>query len=144
MMGQSETHWLIVRSYLLHSLLQMDSVAVPFTRHPKMCLSLAEPKECCSWPKPACFDFSSSNFTLQNHILSTAGDALSGGWIGRPCTTALHALQVPIWCRILGIKFWLQLNGICVSDIWSTMCAYVMDGHVPYKCMHLDENYYIQ
>jgi hypothetical protein len=27
--------------------------------------------------KPACFDFSSSNLVLQNHILSTAEDALS-------------------------------------------------------------------
>jgi hypothetical protein len=28
-------------------------------------------------PKPACFDFSSSNFNVQGHILSTAGDGLS-------------------------------------------------------------------
>jgi hypothetical protein len=27
--------------------------------------------------KPACFDFCSSNLFLENHILSTAGDALS-------------------------------------------------------------------
>jgi hypothetical protein len=29
-----------------------------------------------SWAKPAYFDFSSSNFTVQDHILSTAGDTL--------------------------------------------------------------------
>jgi hypothetical protein len=30
-----------------------------------------------SWAKPACFDFSSPNLTVQDHIRSTAGEALS-------------------------------------------------------------------
>jgi hypothetical protein len=36
---------------------------------------LLEWKPIC-WAKPAHFDFSSSNFTVQDQILSTAGDAL--------------------------------------------------------------------
>jgi hypothetical protein len=29
-----------------------------------------------AWPKPAYFDFSSSNFTVQDQVLSPAGDGL--------------------------------------------------------------------
>jgi hypothetical protein len=35
------------------------------------------------WAKPAYFDFSSSNLTVQFHILSTAGDAKRGLTIAR-------------------------------------------------------------
>jgi hypothetical protein len=34
------------------------------------------PKPFC-WAKPACFDFSSSNFNFHGHILSTAEAALT-------------------------------------------------------------------
>jgi hypothetical protein len=66
-MGQSE-HGAAVRSYLLHYF------AAPFRSHHKQ-YTYAEPKP-FPWAKPAHFDFSSSNFTLQDHILIAAGDAL--------------------------------------------------------------------
>jgi hypothetical protein len=47
----------------------------PFTSHGKL-YNCAEPKRFC-WAKPAYFDFSSSNFTVQYHLGTTAGDALS-------------------------------------------------------------------
>jgi hypothetical protein len=61
-----------VRSYLLHSFLLAPAhgLAVPFTSHRKLCANYAMIKP-FSWAKPACFDFSSSNFTVQYHMLST-------------------------------------------------------------------------
>ncbi len=38
----------------------------------KLCLA-----KCMAWAKPAYFDFSSSNFNVQCHILSSAGDGLT-------------------------------------------------------------------
>jgi hypothetical protein len=65
----NQKHRVAVRSYLLHSFLhsflQVQSVDGPFTREPKP----------FSWAKPAAFDIFSSNYTVQDHILSTAGDA---------------------------------------------------------------------
>ncbi len=43
----------------------------------KRCSYAAEPK-LFSWAKPACFDFSSSNFTVQDHLWSTQLEMLSG------------------------------------------------------------------
>jgi hypothetical protein len=51
------------------------TVAVPFTSHRKL-WDYAEPKPFSS-AKPVYFNFSSSNFTVQDHILSTGGDAFS-------------------------------------------------------------------
>jgi hypothetical protein len=51
-------------------LLQMSGFAVPFTSLSKLYKS-AGPKLLC-WSKLAWFDFSSSNFNVQGHILSTA------------------------------------------------------------------------
>jgi hypothetical protein len=76
MMGESET-LIRSRSDLLHSFLQVHTVAGPFTSHSKVC-NYANP-EPFSWAKPSYFEFSSSNFTVQDDILSTAGDAL-GCW----------------------------------------------------------------
>jgi hypothetical protein len=59
---------------LLHSFLQVQSIGAPLTSHCALC-NYAEPK-LFSWSKPAYFDFCSSNFTVQGHILSTVGDAL--------------------------------------------------------------------
>jgi hypothetical protein len=57
------------KSYLLHSFLQVHIIAAaPFTSHHKLG-NYAEPNP-FSWAKHACFDFSSSNFTLQDRILS--------------------------------------------------------------------------
>jgi hypothetical protein len=49
--------------------------AVQFTSLIKLCKNVV-PKPFCS-AKPACFDFSSSNFNLQGHILSTNAAGLS-------------------------------------------------------------------
>jgi hypothetical protein len=71
----NQTHWAAVRSYLLHSFLQVHSAASPSTSHGNM-RNYAGPKP-FSWAKPAYVRFSSSNFTVQDHIGSTIGDALS-------------------------------------------------------------------
>jgi len=70
----NKKHSAPVRSYLLHSFLQVRNPAGPFRSHCKLCY-VAEPKPIW-WAKPAYFDFSSSNFTVRNHVLSTTGDAL--------------------------------------------------------------------
>jgi hypothetical protein len=64
-----------VGSYLYYSFVQVHSIAMPRTSHLKLC-NHAEPKW-FPWAKPPWFDSSSSNFTVQDHILSTAGDALT-------------------------------------------------------------------
>jgi hypothetical protein len=56
-------HWVPVRSYLLHSLLQVHSAAAPFTSHGNL-HNYAEPDP-FSWAKPDYIGFSSSNFTVQ-------------------------------------------------------------------------------
>jgi hypothetical protein len=66
--------WAAVRSYLLHSFVQRHSAAAPRTSHGTL-RNYTEPKP-ISWVKPVQVEFSSSNFTVQDHILSTAGDAL--------------------------------------------------------------------
>jgi hypothetical protein len=66
----NQKHSVVVRSYLLHS-----SLHEPCTSHSTLC-NYAQPKP-ISWAKPAYFDFASSNFILQDHILSTIGDALT-------------------------------------------------------------------
>ncbi len=71
MMGQ-----LVVRSHLLHSFLEVHSVAVPFTSHPQSVQLCEELKPFC-WAKLAHFDFPSPDFTLHYHILSTAEDVLT-------------------------------------------------------------------
>jgi hypothetical protein len=71
----TQKHGAPVKSYLLHSFQQVQSVAAPFASHGKLSIIL-KPKP-FSWAKPACFHFSSSNFIVQDHILSTTGDALS-------------------------------------------------------------------
>jgi hypothetical protein len=63
----NQKHWEAVRSYLLHSSLQVHS-------HNNV-HNYAEPKP-FSWAKLAYFGFSLSNFTVQDHIPSITGDAL--------------------------------------------------------------------
>ncbi len=65
---------LVVRSYLLHSFLQVHVVVAPFTNQGNMC-NYAKPKP-FSLAKLAYVGFSSSNFTIQDHISSTIGDVL--------------------------------------------------------------------
>jgi hypothetical protein len=62
----NQKHWLVVRSYLLHSFRQ-----VPFTSHRKLCND-APPKP-FSWKKLWLFFI---QFYCADHMLSTAGDAL--------------------------------------------------------------------
>jgi hypothetical protein len=68
--------WREVRSYYYTLFLQVHRVAVPLTSHRKQG-NHAGPKP-FSWAKIGIFSlFSSSNFSVQDNILSTAGDALS-------------------------------------------------------------------
>jgi hypothetical protein len=96
----NQKHWVSVRSYLVHSFLQVHRAAAPFSSHGNV-HNYAEPKPfscahgCCAfqqtrqraqlcWAKTIflsqtsciCWIFSSSNFTVHDHIPSTAGDAL--------------------------------------------------------------------
>jgi hypothetical protein len=57
-----------------NSFLQMHSAAAPRTSHGNL-HNYTEPKP-FSWVKPVLVRFSSSILTVQDHILSTAGDAL--------------------------------------------------------------------
>jgi hypothetical protein len=71
----NQKRWAAVRSYLLHSFLQVRHSAGAFISHGTM-QNYAEPKP-FSWAKPAYFGFSSSNFIVQDHIQSTVADALT-------------------------------------------------------------------
>jgi hypothetical protein len=75
-MMANQKHSAAVRPYLLHSSLQVQSQ--------NNVRNHAEPKP-FSWAKLAYFGFSSSNFTVQDHIPSSAGDALR---------TPQHELQI--------------------------------------------------
>jgi len=67
--NQTQTQGAAVRSYLLHSSLQVLGFVVPFINLSKLCKD-AGPKG-VSWPKPEYFNFwSSTNLNLQGHILS--------------------------------------------------------------------------
>jgi len=70
----NQKHWAVVRSYLLYPFLHVHTIAVPFSSHCNVC-NYADLKS-LSWAKPTYFHFSSSNFTVLDHILSTAGVAL--------------------------------------------------------------------
>jgi len=74
----NQKHWAAVRSYLLHSFLEVHSSVAPFTSHGKRGVKLC-------WAKTNYFPESNQHmlgfvhpiFTMQeDHILSTVGDAL--------------------------------------------------------------------
>jgi hypothetical protein len=74
-----------VRSHLLHSSVAgvaVHAFAVPSTSHSKL-------SQNAGWVKTilarqiACFDFCSSNFNLQDHLLSTSGAGLRASSITR-------------------------------------------------------------
>jgi hypothetical protein len=52
----NQKHWAAVRSYSLHSFLQVHIAAAPFTSHGNNVGNCAEPK-LFSWAKPAPLDF---------------------------------------------------------------------------------------
>jgi hypothetical protein len=90
----NQKHWAAVRSYLLNSLLQVHSAAEPFTSHGNV-RNYTEPKS-SSWVKPACVTFSSSILTLQDHRLSTGGDALRNTlWIFYGFAECAHFRSAP-------------------------------------------------
>ncbi len=70
----NQKHWEAVRSYLLHSLWQVHSAAEPFTSHGNL-RNNAKAKP-FSWVKLAYVGFSSSIFSVQDHVLSTAGSTI--------------------------------------------------------------------
>jgi hypothetical protein len=70
-----QKHWIVVKSHLLHSLWHVHGVVAPFTSHRELS-NFTELKP-FSWTKPPCFNFSSSNCIVQDHMLSTPQDALS-------------------------------------------------------------------
>jgi hypothetical protein len=76
----NQKHWAVVISYLLHSFLQVYNVTPHFTSHCKL-WNCTEQKP-FSWAKPACFEFVSSNFIVQGHILSAAWDSLPRHYTG--------------------------------------------------------------
>jgi len=67
----------------------VHSTTEPFTSHGKL-RNYAEPKPFCR-VEPTYVGFSSSIFTVQDHILSTAGDALTN-----PIATTTYVY--PFWC----------------------------------------------
>ncbi len=91
----NQKHWATVRSYLLHSFLEVNNVAAQFTSQRKLSNYLE--RKPLSEAKPACSDFSSSNFTVHDHIVSTSGDALTHMCrftVGRGCIC-------PFWHPVL-------------------------------------------
>ncbi len=69
----NQKYWAAVRSNVLHSFLEMNNCAAPFTGHGKLYKFGAEKP--ISWAKPAQFDFFTIN--VRSHILSQGGDALT-------------------------------------------------------------------
>ncbi len=65
----TQKHWTTIISHLLHSLWQVHGVPPPFTSHRELS-NFVELKP-FSWTKSPCFNFSSSNCTMHNHMLST-------------------------------------------------------------------------
>jgi len=85
MMGQSKT----LSSSQMMFISLVHTIAEPFTSHRNL-YNYSKPK-LFFWAKTACFNFSSSNFTVHDHILNTAGDALrSCAQKKLPFITCLH------------------------------------------------------
>jgi hypothetical protein len=95
---------------------QVLGFAVPFTSLSKLC-QIAGLKP-FFWTKPSCFDFSSSNFNLQGHIMCTGGVALRGGWVLRtkcPPTSYNQLCEIHFW-TLNKIHFWYI--GRCFRGGW--------------------------
>jgi len=73
----NQKYWVVVRSNLLRSFLEVHHCVAPFTRHGKLQEFGAEKP--ISWAKPAHFDFLRINFTVWSHILTTCGDPPTKG-----------------------------------------------------------------
>jgi hypothetical protein len=90
----------------------VHSAAAPRTSHGNM-RNYTEPKP-ISWVKPVQVEFSSSNFTVQDHILSTGGDALKlrqGPTQHHPSAPNLikdnYAVHMPTWnpAKFVGLAY---------------------------------------
>ncbi len=78
----NQKHWATVRSYLLHSFLEVHrACCCAFLAKPRLAtwVIVQSQNHFCSSAEPGRMyvRFSSSNFTVWGHILSTAGDALT-------------------------------------------------------------------
>jgi hypothetical protein len=110
----NQKHWIEVRSYFLYSILQVHSAADPFTSHGNGS-NYSEPKP-FSGVKPANVRFSSSIFTVQDHILSTAGNALT------PLSHLARVNRHPHWYLhlLLGVRpLSGQMNPRNVKQFWT-------------------------
>jgi hypothetical protein len=73
-----------------------------------------------SYAKPACFDFSSSNFYLQGHIRSTSGAALRLQLTRRSTNWFPGAGDIMIiWNVVVGLEA-CDMQSRCFSELWST------------------------
>jgi hypothetical protein len=110
----NQKHWVAVRSYLLYSFLQVHNGAEPFTSHGNLS-NYTEPKP-FSGVKPAYVRFSSSIFSVQDRILTTAGDALT------PLSHLARVNQHPHWYLHLlhGVRpLSGQMNPRNVKQFWT-------------------------
>jgi hypothetical protein len=72
----NQKHWAAVRSYLLHSFVQVHTVLLSLLlSHEERYTQMCGPETIFLSQTGICW-ISSSNFTMQDHILSTAGDTL--------------------------------------------------------------------
>ncbi len=95
MMGQSET---LNSSYIFSA--GAHSAAAPRTSHGNL-PNYAEPKPFC-WIKPVHVRFSSSIFTVQDHILSTSGDDVTHYQKKQNLTT----------CIITVVSWWVLVHSV--------------------------------
>jgi hypothetical protein len=94
MIGQSEIG--SSNQIIFITLWQVLGFTMPFTSL-KLCKNAGLKPFCRA--KPACFDFSLSNFNLQGHILSTRGVALTSAPRQKQQTKVLTTTQIEPICH---------------------------------------------
>jgi len=107
----------------------------PFTSLIRLC-KIVGPKPIC-WAKPACFDFSLSNFHWQGYVLSTGGIALRAflHWRSQRASSLVLSMW-PSWKfldTVQKVKFrvqWIRLKKVCHSkpDGWKFWFFYYNFG----------------
>jgi len=127
----NQKHWATVRSYLLHSFLQVHSTAGPFTSHGNM-RNYVEPKP-FSWAKLAYVGFSLSNFSMQITYRAPL-EMLLGKKISKP--PSLNPI-IPRVHSNSPILYSVDLNWFSVkelSNIWNIRASCLMfKPNVVYK-----------
>ncbi len=97
----NQTHWAAVRSYLVQGNIGNYAGPKPF-----------------SWAKPAYVRFSSSNFTVKDHVGSTIGDALSKKEV-LPSLQYVGDRYLLACSRYKGTGWFVGwLVGFCVPCLW--------------------------